>query len=228
MPENHLRMNGAPQNPYTSPNLPNARAPLPWRAVGVFMTILVVHTLLATAIAHNYLSDSALTYGDLEIAFSLWALLAVIDIATFLLLAMRTPLRDFFTLSFFSVPDQSLVQVRLRNIISVASTISLAWIVAATFLFPTATAVFFQLVLEPFIQMQENLHLDDKSPFVMSAGVLWLTLFAGAVWVLIFTPCVILLLKYCFAIHVAWPGNHSFLRHSGFTLVHEPLPNPPA
>lgn len=216
-------MNDTHESPYASPSSPAARVTVAWRALAAIMAIVAMHIVLAVAIVKHFLSDSSIIYGDLELAYSMLALLPIVDMSTFLLFAMRTPIRDFFTLSVFTVPSESLVQVRLTNIIAVASTASLAWIVGVSFLCPTATAVFVECVSEPFGQIVEGLQLDHASLFVMSAAVVWLTLFTGAVWVLLVSPCVILFLKYCLAIHVALPNSHSFTPNSSFKVVGDPL-----
>lgn len=160
----------------------------------------------------NYQSDDALTYRSEYLAFSILALLAILDIAAYLFFARRAPVRAFFSLSIFVLGEDRKVYASLVNVCAIACTIAACWVVFATLIFPTETAFFAELVYDPCYLIWSRFDPQFNSSLEVPFLVTWMSLFGGIVWVPLFAFCLSLTLKTCFAIHVSLSQKQDFLR----------------
>ena len=188
------------------------------RSLMTCMTLVACHISISRVIVLNYESDHAITFRSVELAFSMLALLTILTIAAYLLVALRAPLSNFFSLSLFVVGEDSQVRAGIVNVLSIACTIAALWVLSATFLFPNQTGLFVELVYELFAFVWRCFDPQFESRLELPLFAVWCSLFAGAIWIPLFALCLFLTFRTCFAVHVSLDGNGGFKRCENLSI----------
>ena len=149
-------------------------------------------------------------YGSQELAFSIRALLAILNVAAHLFFVMRTPARSFFSLSIFVLYEKQKVYASIVNVFAIACTIAACWVVFASLIFPTKTMFFVELVLEPCHLVWSGLDSQLNSSLEIPIFTTWISLFGGVIRNPLFAFCLILTLKTCFAVHASLTPESRF------------------